>query len=86
MKENSNRFILACSSPLLQPDTVNTLGYSGKGLSSGDISQSSSMLETSNDCLKDLLSFFHNLPHSTSHPFVTVDQWNEHWLHSKEKK
>ena len=31
MKENSHRFILAYSSPLLQEETMIALGYSGKG-------------------------------------------------------
>ena len=31
------------------------------------------------------MKLFHNSPHSNRHPFVTVDRWNEHWSHSKEK-
>ena len=43
------------------------------------------VLETRDERLKDLMKLFHNSPHSKKHPFVTVDQWNEHWSHSVEK-
>ena len=85
MKENSHRFILAHSSPLLQEENVNALGYSGEGQLSKNILMSRAMLETSDDRLKDLLSLFRNSPHSSDHPFITVEQWNDHWSHSTEK-
>ena len=85
MKENSNRFILACSSPLLQENNVEVLGYSGEGPLSKTILQNRSMLETTDKRLKDLLSLFHNSPHLTEHPFIIVDQWNSHWSHCTER-
>ena len=85
MKENSHRFILAYSSPLLQEETVNALGYSGEGQLSKNLLMHRAMLETRDERLKDLMKLFHNSPHSKKHPFVTVDQWNEHWSHSTEK-
>ena len=44
MKENSHRFILACSSPLLQEETVNVLGYSGERQLSKNLLMHSTML------------------------------------------
>ena len=85
MKENSHRFILAHSSPLLQEETVNALGYSGEGQLSKNLMMHRSMLETRDERLKYLMKLFHNSFHSKKHPFVTFDQWNEHWSHSTEK-
>ena len=75
MKENSDRFIL----------TINALGCSGEGQLSKNILKSRALLETSDERLKDFLLLFRNSPHSIDHPFVAVDQWNEHWLRSTER-
>ena len=74
MKENSYRFILAHSSPLLQEDSVSALGYSGEGPMSKNILQNRSALETKDEGLKELLLLFHDSPHSTEHPHITTDQ------------
>ena len=61
------------------------LGYSGEGQPSKNLLMHRAMLDTRDERLKDLMKLFHNSLHSKKHPFVTVDQWNEHWLHSVEK-
>lgn len=86
MKENSNMFILAYSSLLLQEETMHDLGYSSQGQLSRNVLLQKAFLETSDALLKDLLKLFHNSLHSKNRPFVTVAQWNEHWSHSVEKK
>ena len=58
MKENSNRFILACSSPLLQDEKVHDLGFSGEGKLSKNTQLNRTELETSDERLKDLMRLF----------------------------
>ena len=73
MKENSNKFILACSSPLLQDTTARDLGYSGEGQLSKNMLLHSAELETNDARLKDLVNLFHNSPHVKKHHHVIVD-------------
>ena len=51
MKENSNRFILAHSSPLLQDATAHDLGFSGEGQLSKDMLLNRKDVETSDERL-----------------------------------
>ena len=72
MKENSNRFIIAYSSPLLQDNTAQNLGYSGEGQLSRNIWLNRTEIETTDERLKNLMKLFHNSTHAEMHPFVTI--------------
>ena len=74
MNENSNRVVLAYSSPLLQDATVRDLGCSGEGQLRKTMMLHSSELETSDKRLKDLMKLFHNSPHMKKNPYAIVAQ------------
>ena len=42
-------------------------------------------MKKTDERLKDIMKLFHNSTHPKTHPFVTVTQWNDHWLHVEEK-
>ena len=78
MKEKSNKLLLDYSSPLLQDDIVQNLGYSGEGQRSKNMLLNRKEIETTDEHLKDLMKLFNNSTHTKMHSFVTVAQWNEH--------
>ena len=78
MKENSNRFILAYDSPLLQDNIVQDLAYYVEVQLSKNVLLNRIDIETTYERLKDLMNLFHNSTHSKMHPFVTVAQLNDH--------
>ena len=75
--------MVAYSYPLLQPNTTNDLGCSGKGQLS--MSGRKTNVVSSDDRLKDLIKIFHNSSQPKSHLFVSVLKWNDHWSHCEEK-
>ena len=60
MKEKPKSFILAYSSPLLQDNTVQSLGCSGEVQLSKNMLLNRTYIETTEDRLKDLMKLFHN--------------------------
>ena len=64
MKEKSTRFVLAYSSPLLQPVIVNDLGCSGEGELSINTLQNNMSKSSSDTLLKDLMKIFHQSSHN----------------------
>ena len=83
--ENSDRFILAYISPLLQDKTSQDLCYSGQGQLRKNVLLNRTDAEISDERLKDLMRLFHNSKHPKMYPFVIVAQCNENWSHSDEK-
>ena len=55
MKENSNRFILVYSSPLLQDLTAQDLSFSGESQLSKNMISNKTYLQTSDEQLNDLM-------------------------------
>ena len=74
MKENSNRYILAYSSPFLQDNTVQNLDYYGEGQLRKNMMLNMTDIETSDERLKDRMKLFHNSTNSKMRLFVTVIQ------------
>ena len=84
-KENTNKFILTCSSPLLQSDLVHQLGNSGEGELSQDIFQNRASLVSLDRRFQDLMKLFANPRCDHILPCSSFEQWNDHWSHCKEK-
>ena len=74
MKENSHMFTLAYSSPLSQFNTEHNLGCSGEEQLSRNTLLNKCNVETSEECLNDLIKLFHNSINTKSHPFISVSQ------------
>ena len=84
MKENSCRFRLAYTSPILQGDLHDSLGPSGEGSLTNDILTSQEQLHNHLE-VKEIFALFHNSPHHLISSHITTEQWIEHWRHAKER-
>ena len=64
MKENSHRFMLAYSSPLLEPNAVNNMGCSGEEQLSRNALLIKYNIESFDERLKYLMKRFHISTHA----------------------
>lgn len=84
MKENSSRFRLACSSPLLNDELSAELGLSGEGNLVKEILGSQSQLQQHPEA-QEVFELFQGSPHWRIATHITTKQWIEHWEKAKER-
>ena len=77
MKENSNRFWLAYTSPTLEGDLCYKLGPSGEGPLSRDILTSRELLQNRPE-VKEMFELFHQSSHNIILLKISTEQWIEH--------
>ena len=73
MKENSNRFCLACSSPLLENKLCRELGSSKEGNLSKDLLESQAMLQNLPE-VQEVFEMFCNSHHEKIHAEIACEQ------------
>ena len=72
MTEHSNRFMLAHSSLLSQPNIMHDVGWSVEGQINRNTLWNKTGIASSDERLKDLMKLFHNLTHARSHTIVST--------------
>ena len=84
MKENSSRFRLAYSSPLLDDELCEELGLSGEGNLSKDILGSQSQLQQHPE-VQEIFELFQGSKHQQITTQIATEQWIKHWERAKER-
>ena len=84
MKENSNRFRLACTSPTLEGNLYHELGPSGEGPLSRDILTSQELLQNRPE-VKEIFELFSQSSRNFISSKISTEQWIEHWKHTNER-
>lgn len=84
MKENSNRFRLACSSPTLYGNLHNDLSPLGEGPLVHYILTSQESLRSRPE-VQGVFDLFHNSQHKSISSHIATEQWIEQWSHAKER-
>ena len=84
MKENSSRFRLAYSSPLLNDELSEELGLSGEGSLSKDILGSQSQLQRHPE-VQEVFELFQGSQHQRITTQIMTEQWIDHWEGAKER-
>ena len=84
MKENSNRFRLAYTSPTLEGNLHHELGPSGEGPLSRDILTSQELLQNRPE-VKEIFELFIQSSRNFISSKISTEQWIEHWKHAIER-
>ena len=84
MIENSSRFRLAYSSPLLDDELCEEVDLSGEGGLSTDILNSQQHLYHRPE-VQEIFKLFHQSKHKTILSIITTASWIEHWKRAKER-
>ena len=84
MQENSNRFRLAYSSPLLEGNLHFELGPSGEGPLSADILGSQEQLRNRPE-VEEIFKLFRQSSHLSISSQISTEHWIDHWKCAKER-